>query len=105
MGPPIVERLLQCNYGRSCMSRSTGSATINKTRGQEHKRHKKHKKFLCLLCFLCSFSFMPDSTINLLRDLIAIDSVNPSLVRGAHGEQEIAEVIAAKLLEGGLDVE
>jgi acetylornithine deacetylase len=48
---------------------------------------------------------MPDSTISLLRDLIAIDSVNPSLVRGAHGEQEIAEVIAAKLLEGGLDVE
>lgn len=48
---------------------------------------------------------MADSTIDLLRDLIAIDSVNPSLVRGAHGEQEIAEVIAAKLLEGGLDVE
>ena len=48
---------------------------------------------------------MPDSTINLLRELIAVDSVNPSLVPGAHGEQEVAGLIAAKLLEGGLDVE
>lgn len=48
---------------------------------------------------------MPDSTISLLRELIAVDSINPSLVPGAHGEQEIAGVIAAKLLEGGLDVE
>ena len=48
---------------------------------------------------------MLDSTINLLRDLIAIDSVNPSLVRGAAGESEIANAIAAKLLEGGMDVD
>ena len=48
---------------------------------------------------------MPDSTINLLRDLIAIDSVNPSLVPGAAGESEIANAIAAKLLEGGMDVD
>ena len=48
---------------------------------------------------------MSDSTINLLRDLIAIDSVNPSLVPRAAGEAEIAEAIAAKLREGGMDVE
>src|SRR5438128_11661089 len=48
---------------------------------------------------------MPDSTINLLKDLIAIDSVNPALVPGAAGEQQVAEVIAAALLQGGMDVE
>ena len=47
---------------------------------------------------------MPDPTINLLRDLIAIDSVNPSLVPGAAGESEIAAAIATKLHSGGLDV-
>jgi acetylornithine deacetylase len=48
---------------------------------------------------------MTDSTINLLRDLIAIDSVNPALAPGAAGETQISEAIAAVLLEGGLDVE
>src|SRR5437870_2929897 len=48
---------------------------------------------------------MGDSTINLLRDLIAIDSVNPSLVPGAAGEKEIAATIAAKLGAGGMDVQ
>src|SRR5438034_3117197 len=48
---------------------------------------------------------MPHSTINLLKDLIAIDSVNPALGPGAAGEQQVAEVIAAALLEGGMDVE
>jgi acetylornithine deacetylase len=48
---------------------------------------------------------MPDTTINLLRDLVAIDSVNPSLVPGAKGEEQIAEAIAAKLRGGGMDVE
>lgn len=48
---------------------------------------------------------MPDPTIDLLRELIAIDSVNPSLVVGAAGEKEIAEVVAAKLRSGGIDVE
>lgn len=33
---------------------------------------------------------MPDPTIDLLRNLIAIDSVNPSLAPGAVGETEIA---------------
>ena len=48
---------------------------------------------------------MPDATINLLRELIAIDSVNPSLVPGAHGENEIAAQIAAILMTNGMDVE
>jgi acetylornithine deacetylase len=48
---------------------------------------------------------MNDSTIHLLRDLIAIDSVNPSLAPGGGGEKEIANAIAAKLRGGGLDVE
>jgi acetylornithine deacetylase/succinyl-diaminopimelate desuccinylase-like protein len=33
---------------------------------------------------------MTDRTIKLLRDLIAIDSVNPSLVKGRAGEGEAA---------------
>jgi acetylornithine deacetylase len=46
-----------------------------------------------------------DSTVRLLRDLIAIDSVNPSLVPGAAGESVIAAAIAAELRGLGLDVE
>lgn len=48
---------------------------------------------------------MPDSTIQLLRELIAIDSVNPSLVPGARGEGEIARSIAQLLHAGRIDVE
>jgi Acetylornithine deacetylase/Succinyl-diaminopimelate desuccinylase and related deacylases len=48
---------------------------------------------------------MADTTIQLLRDLIAIDSVNPSLVPGASGESEIARAIVLLLQAGGLDVE
>jgi acetylornithine deacetylase/succinyl-diaminopimelate desuccinylase family protein len=48
---------------------------------------------------------MSDPTISLLRDLIAIDSVNPSLVAGAAGEAQIANHIAVTLQRGGLDVE
>jgi len=46
-----------------------------------------------------------DPTIQLLRDLIAIDSVNPSLVSGGAGEKEIAAAIAAEMRAGGMDVE
>jgi acetylornithine deacetylase len=45
-----------------------------------------------------------DPAIRLLRDLVAIDSVNPSLVPGAAGEGAIAEAIAAELRRIGLDV-
>lgn len=46
-----------------------------------------------------------DPAVRLLRDLVAIDSVNPSLVPGAAGERRIAEYIAAHLKALGLDVE
>jgi acetylornithine deacetylase len=44
-------------------------------------------------------------TIKLLKDMIAIDSVNPSLVSGAAGETEIASFIAQELRKAGVDVE
>ena len=46
-----------------------------------------------------------DPSIALLRELVAINSVNPSLVPGAAGETEIADAIAAHLRRLGLDVE
>ena len=46
-----------------------------------------------------------DPAIGLLRELVAIDSVNPSLVPGAAGEGAIARAIAAVLRRIGLDVE
>src|SRR3990170_4712930 len=48
---------------------------------------------------------MSDPSIVLLRDLVAIDSVNPSLVEGAAGEGVIAGAIAAHMQRMGLDVE
>jgi acetylornithine deacetylase len=48
---------------------------------------------------------MMDPAIRLLRDLVAIDSVNPSLVPGAAGERAIADAIAAYLRRIGLDVD
>src|SRR4051812_25855554 len=46
-----------------------------------------------------------DPSLKLLRELVAINSVNPSLVPGAAGETEIADAIAAHLRRIGLDVE
>jgi acetylornithine deacetylase len=46
-----------------------------------------------------------DETIRLLRDLVAIDSVNPSLVPGAAGEAGAGAVVAAALRSAHLDVE
>jgi acetylornithine deacetylase len=46
-----------------------------------------------------------DPTLRLLRDLVAIDSVNPSLVPGAAGEAAIAARVAAELGALGLAVE
>jgi acetylornithine deacetylase len=45
-----------------------------------------------------------DSVIRLLRDLVAINSVNPTLVPGAPGERAIADLIAHELTHSGLDV-
>lgn len=47
---------------------------------------------------------MSDPVIDLLKDLIAIDSVNPSLVPGAAGEGPIGEALAARMRALGLDV-
>jgi acetylornithine deacetylase len=46
-----------------------------------------------------------DPALRLLRDLVAIDSVNPSLVPGGAGEAVIVDRIAATLGAAGLDVE
>jgi acetylornithine deacetylase len=45
-----------------------------------------------------------DPAIRLLRELVAVNSVNPTLVRGAPGEREIADLIAAHMRRSGLDV-
>jgi acetylornithine deacetylase len=47
---------------------------------------------------------MADPVISLLSDLVAIDSVNPSLVPGAAGEAQIADGIEAHMRAMGLDV-
>ncbi len=46
-----------------------------------------------------------DHTITLLKELVAIDSVNPSLVPGAAGETLIARALVQHLRGSGLDVE
>src|SRR5687768_18091830 len=46
-----------------------------------------------------------DPCISLLRQLVSIDSVNPSLVPGARGEGEIADAVARHLRRLGMDVE
>lgn len=45
-----------------------------------------------------------EEALELLQKLIAIDSVNPDLVKGAAGEIEIADYIHAYLRRIGLDV-
>lgn len=48
---------------------------------------------------------MSDPTLQLLRELVAIDSVNPSLVPGGAGEGEIARALAEAMRGFGMDVE
>lgn len=45
-----------------------------------------------------------DSALSLLRDLVALDSVNPSLVPGAAGEAAVASALAEACRRAGLDV-
>jgi len=45
-----------------------------------------------------------DTAIRLLRELVAINSVNPTLVPGAPGEREVAALVAAEMRRSGLDV-
>jgi len=46
-----------------------------------------------------------DPVIRLLHDLVAINSINPTLVPGAPGEAEIAAAVAAAMRGFGLDVQ
>jgi acetylornithine deacetylase len=48
---------------------------------------------------------MPNSVLDLLAGMVAIDSVNPSLVAGGAGEREIAAYVADWARTAGLDVE
>jgi acetylornithine deacetylase len=45
-----------------------------------------------------------DPALHLLRELVAINSVNPTLVPGAPGEREVADLVAAEMRRSGLDV-
>ena len=45
-----------------------------------------------------------DPCISLLRELVSIDSVNPSLVPGARGEGAIAAAVTRRMRELGLQV-
>jgi len=45
-----------------------------------------------------------DPVIRLLRDLVAINSVNPTLVPDAPGEREVARAMAAEMNRTGIDV-
>src|SRR5262245_48281200 len=45
-----------------------------------------------------------DPAIRLLRDLVAINSVNPTLVPGAPGEAAVADAVAVHMRRLGLDV-
>src|SRR5438034_5566396 len=45
-----------------------------------------------------------DPVIRLLRDLVAINSINPTLVAGAPGEGAVAQAIADEMKQIGLDV-
>jgi acetylornithine deacetylase/succinyl-diaminopimelate desuccinylase family protein len=45
-----------------------------------------------------------DPAIRLLRDLVAINSINPTLVPGAPGERDIADAVAAAMRGIGLEV-
>jgi acetylornithine deacetylase len=46
-----------------------------------------------------------DSVLAVLRDLVAIDSVNPTLAPGGAGEGAVAQHLAGVLRAGGLDVQ
>lgn len=57
-----------------------------------HRRHRRHRAAL-------------DKATKLLKDLIAVDSINPSLVPGAAGEAAVARTIAEAMRGMGLTVE
>jgi acetylornithine deacetylase len=54
---------------------------------------------------LRTVALQTDPAVQLLRDLVAIDSVNPSLVPGAAGELAVARRVADEMRASGLTVE
>ena len=48
---------------------------------------------------------MARDTIQTLREMVAIDSVNPSLASGHAGEGDVAQAVASELGKMGLEVE
>ena len=48
---------------------------------------------------------MRDELTDLARELVSIDSVNPDLVPGGAGEDEVSRFVAAWLERHGLEVE
>ena len=56
-------------------------------------------------CSATQGAYHLDAVVRLLRDLVAIDSVNPTLVPGGAGEAGVADRIAAPLTAAGIDVE
>lgn len=52
-----------------------------------------------------NISINPERTITLLRQMVQIDSVNPSLVPGAKGEMALARFIAHVMGEAGIEIE
>ena len=51
----------------------------------------------------CKSYIDKEETISLLKELVSINSINPSLVKGAPGEKEIAEFIGNYMKDLGLD--
>jgi acetylornithine deacetylase len=47
----------------------------------------------------------PEAVERLVAELVAIDSVNPALVPGGAGEEEVAAFVARRLADAGLEVE
>jgi acetylornithine deacetylase len=50
------------------------------------------------------YNVVENDPVELLRELVSIDSVNPDLVPGAHGEGEIARFVAGWLRDRALEV-
>jgi len=85
--PPTTSARPPASRTALARSRTTGGAVVPFTRR------------------LSRMSRTEDPAVRLLRDLVAIDSVNPSLSSGARGEAEIARRIAGELEALGLRVE
>src|SRR5690242_14792500 len=83
----------------------------------DHTIQPKHMAFtltfspglrVVFTCLYCIFSLKGDTSMSetseLLRQLVAIDSINPDLVPGGAGEGTIARFVAEWLERAGLEV-